>query len=199
MTSPLEKIKELQTMLNEELITRADYDQFKDDLLRGNFAAAKPENNTNLDSAETSLAVRKGDEIGPTDQRFRLETPLGEGGMGEVWSALEITSGRGKQKLRALKLLHEEYARSPRYLDILQNEADIVKELSHPNIVNVHGMCRGQGGIHFIVMECLQGESLKTILRERGEGGIPWPQIINCCNRSAAPELRLGRASADSS
>lgn len=97
--------------------------------------------------------------------KYRLERELGRGGMGEVWSAVDQTS----QGRVALKLLLEEggafdvegYRR-------FEREAATVQRLQHPNIVTCSAFMAPAGEPAFMVMELLEGESLRERLARRG-------------------------------
>ncbi|MBX3232290.1 MAG: serine/threonine protein kinase [Labilithrix sp.] len=103
--------------------------------------------------------MRAGDVLGG---RYRLERQLGEGGIGVVWAAEQMTTG----KKVAIKLLKEEpHADVSRFL----REARIVSGLSHPNVVQVFDFWDGREGTPvFMVMELLAGESLADRLRRAG-------------------------------
>ncbi|MFO0736600.1 MAG: protein kinase [Labilithrix sp.] len=102
---------------------------------------------------------REGDVLGG---RYRLSRQLGEGGIGVVWAADQVTTG----KKVAIKLLKEEpNADVSRFL----REAKIVSQLTHPNIVQVFDFWDGREGTPvFMVMELLAGESLATRLQRIG-------------------------------
>ena len=96
--------------------------------------------------------------------RYRLERPLGAGGMGEVWVATNIvTSGRV-----ALKFLKPEYAKVPDLRLRFVREARAASAVSHPNIVTVHDVLDLDSESPVMVMELLQGEALsERLARER--------------------------------
>jgi len=98
------------------------------------------------------------------DHRFRLLAPLGDGAMGEVWKAEELRTG----KHRALKFVPVHLLRDSAALARLEAEADRLAELHHPSIVKTLGWRRGPEGYPFIVMACLEGETLRSrLLREQ--------------------------------
>jgi serine/threonine protein kinase len=95
--------------------------------------------------------------------RYRLLAPLGEGGMASVYRARDLRLNREV----AVKILREELTRDPEFLDRFGREAQFVASLSHPNIVPVYDVGEEQGS-HFIVMEYVQGRTLKETIDAGG-------------------------------
>ena len=94
---------------------------------------------------------------------YRLEQMLGEGGMGVVWSAVEVASGRKV----ALKLLRERRADAKSHERFLR-EARAAMTVAHPNIAKVEALLEADDGTPVIVMELLEGESFRAVLRKKG-------------------------------
>jgi hypothetical protein len=94
--------------------------------------------------------------IGRTVSHYKILSQLGRGGMGEVYEAEDTRLGRHV----ALKLLPAEACCVPEALERFLREARIVSTLSHPHICVLHDIGEEQGQ-HFMVMELLEGESLK--------------------------------------
>jgi hypothetical protein len=93
--------------------------------------------------------------------RFRIESLLGVGGMGEVYKAIDPTL----QRTVAIKTVRPDIDR-PDYLERLYREAQACARLQHPNIVTVYEA--GEiDGVVYIAMEYLKGEDLATVLRRR--------------------------------
>ncbi len=92
--------------------------------------------------------------------RYRLLDKLGEGGMAEVWRARDTALGR----IVALKVLRPQYSGNPDFLARFRREAQAAANLAHPNIVNVFDIGEA-GGRHYIVMEYVDGQSLKDLIR----------------------------------
>ncbi|HET8939760.1 MAG TPA: serine/threonine-protein kinase [Polyangiales bacterium] len=95
--------------------------------------------------------------------KYRVLALLGAGGMGSVYRAENVLTG----KHVALKWMHPQYASSPDAAERLIREARAASRLSHPNVVDVYDVIRDDQTL-FLVMELLQGESLRDFLRNRG-------------------------------
>ena len=95
--------------------------------------------------------------------RYRLEDRLAAGGMGAVYSAVD----ERLQRRVAVKLLRDDLARDPTFVERFKREARSVAALAHPNIATVFDYGE-EGGRHFIVMELADGRDLARVLREDG-------------------------------
>ena len=95
--------------------------------------------------------------------RYALEERLASGGMGAVYAA---TDERLSRRV-AVKLLREELADDPRFVERFKREARAVAALSHPNIANVFDYGEDEDH-HYIVMELAAGRDLSRTLREEG-------------------------------
>ena len=97
------------------------------------------------------------------NDRYRLLELAGEGGMAMVYRAVDTRLGRTV----AVKVLHPQYGRDEPFLHRFQQEAEFAASLgSHPNIVAIYDI--GQDDeLHYIVMEFVDGRSLKELIRER--------------------------------
>src|SRR2546427_4787627 len=91
---------------------------------------------------------------------YEVMGPLGEGGMATVYRGRRVSDGRPV----AIKVLREQYAHDRDFVARFEREAQAVARLSHPHMVQVFDSGR-DGAVHFIVMEYVEGEDLKTLLR----------------------------------
>src|SRR4029077_168007 len=114
--------------------------------------------------------------IGATVGHYRILDRIGEGGMGVVYRAEDVRLGRQV----AMKFLPPALAADAESLERFRREARVASSLNHPHICTIHDVGEhpstgsGQAVQHFIVMELLDGETLKeTIAR----GPIPFERI----------------------
>ena len=97
--------------------------------------------------------------IGKTIAHYDIASKLGQGGMGEVWLAVDTKLNRQV----ALKVLPEDLAQDKERLARFEREARVLAQLNHTNIATVHGFDEHEG-IHFLVMEYLESEDLSERL-----------------------------------
>lgn len=102
-----------------------------------------------------------GSKLGP----YEILSPIGAGGMGEVYRARDTRLGRDV----ALKILSDSFARDPERLRRFEQEARAVAALNHPNIVALYDI-GAQDGRPYLVSELLDGQSLREVLKD---GAIP--------------------------
>ncbi len=96
---------------------------------------------------------------------YEILSPLGKGGMGEVWRARDATLGRDV----AIKMLPEAVANDEDWLARFEREAKLLASLNHPNIASIYGLEKDQG-VLFLVLELVEGETLAEFLQE---GALP--------------------------
>jgi eukaryotic-like serine/threonine-protein kinase len=100
--------------------------------------------------------------------RYVLRHKLGTGGMADVWLAEDQELGRRV----AVKVLHERYASDDQFVERFRREATHAAGLTHPNIVAIFD--RGESeGTYYIVMEYVEGQTLKELIRSRGVCPVP--------------------------
>jgi hypothetical protein len=96
--------------------------------------------------------------------RYYLQHRIGRGGMGTVYAA----SDAGLRRQVAVKLIREELVGSADAAERFRREAQASAGFAHPNVVTVHDFGVATGTRAFLVMELLEGESLRQRLRQRG-------------------------------
>jgi len=101
------------------------------------------------------MALASGTKLGP----YEIIAPLGAGGMGEVYRALDTHLGRSV----AIKILPAAFSADRDRLHRFEEEARSASALNHPNIVTIHEL--GQdGSTHYIAMELVEGKTLRELL-----------------------------------
>ena len=95
--------------------------------------------------------------------RYEITGHLGEGGMAVVYRGRRLSDDREV----AIKVLREQYAHDTGFVARFEREAQAVSRLTHPHMVQVYDSGR-DADVHFIVMEFVDGEDLKTLLRRAG-------------------------------
>lgn len=102
--------------------------------------------------------------------RYRIESLIGKGGMAIVYRAEDLRTHR----IVAVKVLREEYSADEEFLRRFDREAQVyAKTSSHPNIVSMLDL-GADGRVHFLVMEYVNGKTLKEIIREYGKLRPDW-------------------------
>jgi serine/threonine protein kinase len=97
------------------------------------------------------MPLASGTKLGP----YEIVAPLGAGGMGEVYRARDTRLDRDV----AIKVLSGHFVSDPNLKERFEREARTISQLSHPNICALYDV-GSQDGIDYLVMECLEGESL---------------------------------------
>src|SRR5215470_20082120 len=93
-------------------------------------------------------------------KRYRIEREIARGGMAEVYLARDESLNRQV----ALKALFPEFAREPSFVERFRREAQAAANLNHPNIVAIYDWGQ-ESGTYFIVMEYVEGRSLRDLIR----------------------------------
>jgi tetratricopeptide (TPR) repeat protein len=114
-----------------------------------------------------SLTLQPGTDFGP---RYRIESLLGEGGMGTVYKASDKELGRTV----ALKLVRPEFAANPAAMARFRQELLLASTISHRNILRIHDL-GDAGGIKFITMAYVEGQDLGRLL---DSGRLPMERVL---------------------
>lgn len=111
--------------------------------------------------------------------RYEIMEKIGNGGMATVYKALDKILNR----YVAIKILREEFTTDEEFIKRFNAEAQSAARLTHPNIVSVYDVGQ-EYNIYFIVMELIQGKTLKQIIDE--DGFLSWKWSINIAIQIAA-------------
>lgn len=95
--------------------------------------------------------------------RYEILEQIGSGGMSDVYKALCHKLNR----LVAIKVLKEEFSSDQNFVSKFKMEAQAAARLSHPNIVNIYDVV-DEGSLHYIVMELIEGITLKNYISKKG-------------------------------
>ena len=125
------------------------------------------------------MALTSGTQLGP----YEIQSPLGAGGMGEVYRARDTRLGRDV----AIKVLPEAFAKDAVLKERFEREARTISALNHPHICTLYDVGH-QEGTDYLVMELLEGESLAQRL---GKGALPVAETLRIGARSE--ERRVGK------
>src|SRR5205807_6023010 len=112
------------------------------------------------------MGLTSGTKLGP----YEIQTPLGAGGMGEVYRARDTRLERDV----AVKVLPTNLSSDPSLRQRLEREAKAISKLSHPHICTLHDIGH-HDGVDFLVMELVEGETLEHRLTK---GPLPPPQTV---------------------
>lgn len=124
--------------------------------------------------------------VGKSLGQFRIVERIGVGGMAMVFKAYQPTLDR----YVAIKVLPAYHARDPVFVKRFEQEARSVAKLAHPNIVQIHDFGKSQGDIMYIVMEYVDGGTLKDRLRralpvaEAADFIIQAAEGLDCAHRN---------------
>jgi serine/threonine protein kinase len=116
------------------------------------------------------MTLTSGVKLGP----YEIQSPLGAGGMGEVYRARDTRLDRTV----AIKILPSHLSDNPEAKQRFDREARAISSLNHPNICTLHDVGH-QDGTDYLVMELLEGETLADRLRK---GPLPLEQVLKIGN-----------------
>lgn len=115
------------------------------------------------------MMISKGDKI---DNRYEIIRSIGEGGMANVYLAYDPCLERNV----AVKILRGDLASDEKFVRRFQREAVSASSLTHPNIVEVYDVGEDNGK-YFIVMEYVEGKTLKQLIKKRG--ALTLPEVVD--------------------
>ncbi len=119
------------------------------------------------------LSLASGDRLGP----YEIVSPLGVGGMGEVYRARDTRLGRDV----AIKLLPEAFTVDPERLARFEREARVLASLNHPHIAQIYGV-EESAGVRALVLELVDGETLADRIRR---GPLPASAAVDIAGQIA--------------
>ena len=111
--------------------------------------------------------------------RYEIIKPIGFGGMADVYLARDVLLDRRV----AVKVLKDQFLKDKSQLAQFEREAKSAARLIHPSIINIFDVCE-EDGIHYIVMEYVEGITLKAY--EEQKGRLEIPQAVSIAAQLAA-------------
>src|SRR5438132_826370 len=117
-------------------------------------------------SSHLPMRLQSGTRLGP----YEISSPIGAGGMGEVYRARDTRLGREV----AIKVLPQELSRDAQRLARFEREARSSSALNHPNIITIHDFSSTDGE-SWLVMELIRGESLREVI---SRGPLPLKKLL---------------------
>src|SRR5215467_9911034 len=112
------------------------------------------------------MPLSVGTKLGP----YEIVSPLGAGGMGEVYRARDTRL----ERTLAIKILPPQVSNDPVRKQRFEREAKTISSLNHPHICTLHDV-GSQDGIEYLVMECVEGDTLSKRLEK---GPLPLDQVL---------------------
>ncbi len=105
--------------------------------------------------------------------RYEIIEKVGNGGMATVYKATD----KVLKRYVAVKILRDEFTTDEEFIKRFEVEAQSAARLTHPNIVSIYDV-GVEGNLYYIVMELIQGKTLKEIILEE-KGPLPWKWSVN--------------------
>ena len=182
MQTARDKIRELRALFEDGLLSLQEFETRKNAILDAEYAppgaSATPMAPAIHINRGTEIGLMAGQEIGPQNRRYRLERLIAQGGMGQVWQATDLATHAelGHSAMVALKILPPMLTQSPTHAKLLIEEATQARRLAHEHIVRVYEWAQDPAtASYFIIMECLEGEDLDSLLAR--EGPLPLARV----------------------
>ena len=117
--------------------------------------------------------------------KYRILSKVGQGGMGAVYKALHMKF----DQVRALKVMTGDMAADANFVKRFEREAVLMSRLQHPNVVRVDDIDESEDGRPFIVMEFVEGRSLRRVIEKEGP-----LQPLRACSIARQAAAGLGAA-----
>lgn len=111
--------------------------------------------------------------------RYEVIEKVGDGGMATVYKSKDKILNRKV----AIKVLKDEYSNDQEFIKRFQIEAQSAASLSHPNIVSIYDVSN-ENNIHYIVMELIEGVTLKELIKENGK--LEWKDAVEIASQIAS-------------
>lgn len=111
--------------------------------------------------------------------RYEIIEEIGSGGMATVYKA----KCKLLNRFVAIKVLRDEFANDSEFIKRFQVEAQSAASLSHQNIVSIYDVGH-EDGMHYIVMELIEGKTLKEIINEKGK--LEWKEANKIASQIAS-------------
>jgi eukaryotic-like serine/threonine-protein kinase len=127
---------------------------------RATFNVGPPRSQSGSMSSVTGQPIFEAGEI--LAQRYEILQILGEGGMGAVYKAKDITLNR----MVALKVIRPDLARNQAIIDRFKQELLLAHQVTHKNVIRIYDLGDADG-VKFITMEYIEGEDLRSIIFEK--------------------------------
>jgi formylglycine-generating enzyme required for sulfatase activity len=175
MQNAIDKLRELRALVDDGLLSREEFDSRKNAILDAAYAPAEEERAGAAATYRTEIGLMAGQEVGPFERRYRLERLMAHGGMGQVWQATDLATQAelGHSAQVALKILPPQLTQNTAHARLLIEEAARARRLAHEHIVRVYDWAQDPAtSSYFIIMECLEGEDLESLLAREGKLGL---------------------------
>jgi len=128
-------------------------------------AAANPPTGNSLFAVPKPVDTAPDPRIGLTiEGKYRLDSRIGQGGMATVYRATRLLIG----DTVAVKILHADQLRDPQAPERFRREAQAAARLKHPNAVTIYDFGVSDEGLIYLVMELVEGQSLRRLVKEQG-------------------------------
>jgi formylglycine-generating enzyme required for sulfatase activity len=170
-----DSLRELQALHQDGFLSREEFDSRRNAILDAAYAPPSDASFVPVGRPGTEIGLMAGQEVGPFERRYRLDHLIAHGGMGQVWQATDLATEAelGHSARVALKILPPQFTENGVHARLLIEEAARARQLAHEHIVRVYDWAQDPAtASYFIIMECLDGEDLDTLLAREGALGL---------------------------